>query len=385
MRLLSTLLTLGFSVAGVFFTGDVFARTSVSSSKVIFKNVALGPDQQFGTRSETISLIATKDTISFSIFIYSKDSALRYIVDEARDPDGIFIIEPTSKAEEDRGHDLLFGPSNSLNPSLEGWRIASLVIPNSNRVQMKPGRWSLRISGYKLQEDRPVSAWNNPSLLIVEKTGRLEKAKTGGISLKFYSAGGKQFSSDFIKSDPTIQSAISVMKTILSSNGDLIVDADLAKVEEFSETSESEEFFYLSGLNFEKILGHFSQVLSVPMVWVRALGDVDGAALSGNLTGPIGLSYPFVGGVFLADPRQLNERQRSILGGIIAHEVLHYLGLGHTFDIVPGKLIDDQFADTPSKYDGYLMEPGLSYDARKISEEQKSFLKRSPFVTLFSD
>lgn len=296
-------------------------------------------------------------SLTFSV-IGSSDTA--YYLPVVRDPEGVDLVT----ADGD--------PWDDPNPALPGHSPATAMLPNTPRISLAEGQWTIWPANDGAEGEATLRAvvkraWDEPS--------------AGELDLALYFVEGGRISAGSASADPDFQGYLDAMEEILGQAG-------IGIGERTPLTMEDPDGLTVSDYGeVDRLLARTTdrgRVLNLVFIG-RFDGELEGVAgVTGGLPGPPRLHGTRTSGVVVALDPSWSWDDLAIAG---THEIGHFLGLLHTSDADGER--PDPLDDTPEcGSDGCsdaesdnLMYPTLT-GSSKLSEDQAWVMLRHPLVRL---
>lgn len=241
----------------------------------------------------------------------------------------------------------------------------TLIVPNNPKLApITAGKWRMRTYSMHKPEKREVD------VLVIGK----KEARPGAIDMKVWVAPGSYWA----KKAGRVEKVLAAAKEFLEG-----ADIDL-KVTEIAPI----EIDLPKGLNPPDDTSAIAYKLNEPgVINAYMLGELEyqNKPVNGHacLGGPIGLPYSHGCYVSMFSSDEADQYSPKQQGLVLAHEILHYLGLFHTktegYDKI--KVVYDSLDDTHEEPDGTnLMDPGIPNAEPSLSPLQKKMILLSPAV-----
>lgn len=241
----------------------------------------------------------------------------------------------------------------------------TLIVPNNPKLApITAGKWRMRT--YSLHKPEKMEV----DILVVGK----KEAKPGTVAMKVWVAPGSYWA----KKEGRVDAVLAAAKEFLAT-----AEIDLSVTE-----MEAIEVELPKGISPPDDTSAIAYKLNDPgVVNAYLLGElkyhnkpVNGHACLG---GPIGLPYAHGCYVSIFASDEADQYSVKQQGLVLAHEILHYLGLFHTktegYDKI--KVVYDSLDDTHEEPDGTnLMDPGIPNGYPSLSPLQKKMILLSPAV-----
>lgn len=322
-------------------------------------------------KSEILQVNLPSDVLSISIYVFGAQKHSYLITDASMEGE---IITSEQSMEKDVPADLGFdtGERFSLNRSIRGPTPGTghYMAPNNPRVILKPGLFAFRIKGCNYDNQNiPAEGPVSVSVAIKRYVGEPQQ---GRLALHLYFSGSNGFTKKTVIESPLMQGAIKVMQDYLDTmNIELDIYYHSVKTK-MSGPANPKEYVQLAALGKHKsgIAMYFTENLDGPGFW----------GLSGGGPGPVVISGQKSNGVFIATNRLVPDNEQEV-GNTMAHELAHYLGIEHVFNVFNGTaVVEDQFSDT-TMTDGNPMHSG-NVNFVAFSQQQMAVALRHPAVVI---
>jgi len=258
-----------------------------------------------------------------------------------------------------------------------GWTVMTMLVPNSteDRIAFGPGTYGWRHSSFPTDGGE----WPDVEVEVTALVKRTERALDAGtLDLNVWPVG-LGFSAAEAPDRADLQETLATVETVYAQVGISLGDVayfdpppeEVARLEVIDrDTGPDSELSDLYRLSAGR------EGFVVDLFLVRSLSGILGIA--GGVPGPAGLHGTARSGVVaVADPALVTPEQ---LGGIVAHEIGHYLGLYHSTGSLAGPDGDDNIADTVTGDDTNLMWPAALNVSRNLTAGQGFVMRRNPLV-----
>ncbi len=326
------------------------------------------------------------DTVAFTLTVQDHvDASLLAQIDELVDPNGAAVI---SSADQDP----LVEPIIRSYTDLE---LSSVLVPADDRFRVVPGRYTYSVSlvndfiGVRVRTERPATV-----LLQIKRAPRVLPSM-GSLDIRCYFVPNASLSARTAPADPRFVAALAELRQAYAMMGVEVRVAEYLDVQ----GPEADRFTVIDspremGELFATTVRGRSNFLNLYFVAGISFGDAIGIA--GSIVGPPGIHGTSNSGVIVdLDGTVPPMGEPDTIGGTIAHELGHYLGLWHTQESAdpctePGE-IDcspwggyDAIADTPNTPRGainYVMYWAIAPQARQFSAGQARVVRGSPLIT----
>lgn len=314
--------------------------------------------------SEWVEVEIPEGLVSFQVVVLGDRGTLLQVTD---------LIDPKGERYTQSGTGKLNPYSlptirNAASPNRsEGVALGTgtLIVPNNPKLApITPGKWKLRTLSHHKPKIQVVD------ILVIGK----KEAKPGRLDLRVWVAP----ESYWAKKKGRVEGVLAAAGNFLKEAGiELnVAGVEAIKLELPNKISPPE---HTSAIAYE---------LNAPeAVNAYLLGEFEyqSKAVNGHacLGGPVGLSQPHGCYVSLFSSDRAGEYSRKQQGLVLAHEILHYLGLFHTKTEGYEKIdvIYDSLDDTHEEPDGSnLMDPGIPHGTPVLSPLQKQMILLSPVV-----
>lgn len=240
----------------------------------------------------------------------------------------------------------------------------TLIVPNNPKLSVSAGRWRMRTYSLYKPEKREVD------VLVIGK----KEAKPGTVNMKVWVAP----KSYWARKEGRVDSVLASAKEFLEGAG---IDLNVTEVEPI-------QMELPKGIDPPEDTSAIAyQLNEAGVVNAYLLGElkIQNKPVNGHacLGGPIGLPYAHGCYVSLFSSDEAGQYSAKQQGLVLAHEILHYLGLFHTktegYEKI--KVVYDSLDDTHEEPDGTnLMDPGIPNGYPSLSPLQKKMILLSPAV-----
>jgi hypothetical protein len=309
----------------------------------------------------------------------------------AQAPDGTEVIVP--EADVDESTERFFagypGPATSENRAIGRPRAAATIIPNTPRVSLQSGTWTVRFGlariGIDESWDMTVSRVDGPVRVgavlrdePVPETGRIS------VTMTFHPSSGLDAAS--AEADSEVQRAIELLDEAFGPVGvtvDEVVlqdtDADLPAVVDLGSPN------CLTGdvpLVFDRV-PEVEGAVHIVFVGGFKCETLPGFDIGPNLgavsNGVPGLPFATRDGIVVST--QQKAAYPEDWARVIAHEVGHYLGLTHTVEGLPSEVFDNIADTSESDPVPYLMYfNATDSQSSFVTPDQGSVIRAHPLV-----
>jgi hypothetical protein len=241
----------------------------------------------------------------------------------------------------------------------------TLIVPNNPKLApITAGKWRMRT--YSLH--KPESA--KVDVLVIGK----KEAKPGTVDMKVWVAPGSYWA----KKEGQVDKVLAAAKEFLEGVG---VDLNVTGVEAIGiELPKG-----ISPPDDTSAIAYKLNEADVVNAYLLGELDIQNKPVNGHacLGGPVGLPYAHGCYVSMFSSDEADQYSAKQQGLVLAHEILHYLGLFHTktegYDKI--KVVYDSLDDTHEEPDGTnLMDPGIPNAYPSLSPLQKKMILLSPAV-----
>ena len=309
-------------------------------------------------------------------------------VSELFDPLGLKLFDVSSIDNINQFHKqkIRFVPGNGQT---------SLFIPNSDRISTRKGWYSLRLIS--------KTAENLRASLAFKKSSFITKKRQLKINLIFVSPGTLKGSNQILNSSnyKTQKEFIKIWAKFKSLMAKVDLEIKILSAKDYlakdqMELSKIDDRGQRKPQKFKKLISSYKskEKFVLPIYFIKEF-CVFGVqypchtmqGLSSGIPGVSPIIGHFKGGVAIAIQRN-SERGSDIAGQVIAHEVAHFLGLYHTYELTKNYTIHDPLKDTPEKQSCNVMDPsvlgcyrsGHGNHNHQWSATQKAILNRNVYV-----